>query len=611
LQLVSNECLFQKEAPFSPDLPLFSKILKFKTMQKTRNLIALALCTVLCSFITYPPLKGQCGSGGITFSTANGDFPFGQMTQWTVPAGVTELTIISKGSVGYFGGGGATAQSTIPVNPGDVLNVIVGTTGSGYGGGGSGVYNTTTSTVLIVAGGGGGEASGSPGEGGRATEAGGNNGGRAHAGGTNGNGGTGNGGGGGAFSPGSGTFGGGVGVPNGSGGGSFGFGGGGATFSPAGGGGGGYSGGGAGILDEEGIPGGGGGGGSFVHPTGTNTTITAGQNGGGGGVGQVTICYIPQANCDLAIGNITPTAESCPGANDGSLSVSATCTTCASIEYSIDGVNFQASNSFSGLAPGNYTVTVRDSGDHDCEATGNTTVNGATDTDNDGIVDCNDNCPLVANATQADLDLDGLGDACDATLNVCGAIDGLIADVENLGLNGGLESALTSKLENALSSFQNGNNNAAIGKLNAFINQVQAQSGNGIDPADAAELIANAQAVINAINAGNTNCTGGRPSLIAPNFGANTAATQTAFFSLEVFPNPTNGQVNIRINVLKEKAQLTILDPLGRSVWSQEIEPGNQYLQLDLLGLKMEQGIYFLKLETAHKLLTERLMLVK
>jgi hypothetical protein len=37
-----------------------------------------------------------------------------------------------------------------------------------------------------------------------------------------------------------------------------------------------------------------------------------------------------------------------------------------------------------------------------------------TDTDGDGIPDATDNCPIVANTTQADSDDDGLGDVCDS-----------------------------------------------------------------------------------------------------------------------------------------------------------------------------------------------------
>ncbi len=36
------------------------------------------------------------------------------------------------------------------------------------------------------------------------------------------------------------------------------------------------------------------------------------------------------------------------------------------------------------------------------------------DDDNDGVLDTSDNCPLVSNPNQADFDLDGIGDTCDA-----------------------------------------------------------------------------------------------------------------------------------------------------------------------------------------------------
>jgi predicted lipoprotein with Yx(FWY)xxD motif/archaellum component FlaG (FlaF/FlaG flagellin family) len=36
-----------------------------------------------------------------------------------------------------------------------------------------------------------------------------------------------------------------------------------------------------------------------------------------------------------------------------------------------------------------------------------------TDTDGDGVIDCNDNCPLVVNPLQTDTDGDGIGNACD------------------------------------------------------------------------------------------------------------------------------------------------------------------------------------------------------
>ena len=46
------------------------------------------------------------------------------------------------------------------------------------------------------------------------------------------------------------------------------------------------------------------------------------------------------------------------------------------------------------------------------------------DKDNDNIVDNLDNCPIIANANQADYNADGLGDACDGDDDADAVIDG-------------------------------------------------------------------------------------------------------------------------------------------------------------------------------------------
>ncbi len=75
----------------------------------------------------------------------------------------------------------------------------------------------------------------------------------------------------------------------------------------------------------------------------------------------------------------------------------------------------------------------------------------------------------------------------------------LIADVDALALPQGIRDALVALLESAINQLEQGNVEAAIGPLGAFMNLVEAQRGKQIDEADADALIAGAEAIIAAL----------------------------------------------------------------------------------------------------------------
>jgi hypothetical protein len=80
------------------------------------------------------------------------------------------------------------------------------------------------------------------------------------------------------------------------------------------------------------------------------------------------------------------------------------------------------------------------------------------------------------------------------------ALTDLILEVEAADLPGGLENSLTKKLSNAQGSLARDQTTSAIGKINAFINEVEAQRGKKIDEADADDWIAAAGAIIDALS---------------------------------------------------------------------------------------------------------------
>ena len=78
-------------------------------------------------------------------------------------------------------------------------------------------------------------------------------------------------------------------------------------------------------------------------------------------------------------------------------------------------------------------------------------------------------------------------------------IEEIIEDIAEMDLPKGLETSLQSKLENALDALNNNQTDAAINKINAFINQVEAQRGNKLTEVQADYLVTAAQAIIGSL----------------------------------------------------------------------------------------------------------------
>ena len=105
---------------------------------------------------------GGMGSSTATFNNTHTG-PYGNMQSWTVPSGVTCVTIEVWGAQGggNQGGAGARMKGTFTVTPGQVLQILVGQmgeSGGSRGGGGGGSFVTDNSNNPLIIGGGGGGA---------------------------------------------------------------------------------------------------------------------------------------------------------------------------------------------------------------------------------------------------------------------------------------------------------------------------------------------------------------------------------------------------------------------------------------------------------------------
>ena len=114
--------------------------------------------------------------------------------------------------------------------------------------------------------------------------------------------------------------------------------------------------------------------GTFTNLAAGSYTITAKNSNGCEGSASFTVGTINTcAGVNITVSATTANGTPCTTPNNGSITVTAAGST--GLTYSINGTTFQGGNVFSGVAPGNYTITVKDAAG--CMQTANTTVNAA------------------------------------------------------------------------------------------------------------------------------------------------------------------------------------------------------------------------------------------
>ena len=182
----------------------------------------------------------------------------------------------------------------------------------------------------------------------------------------------------------------------------------------------------------------------------------------------------------------------------------------------------------------------------------------------------------------------------------------LISFVEESGIHKGTKNSLNSSLENALKSFGKGNTGAAINQLKAFTNKVEAQSGKKVDETTANEWIADAQEIIDAIQA----------SLAKNGDGEEVTFNdiKPGTYSLnQNYPNPFNPTTSVSYSIPSDGyVTLSIYDALGKEVAVLDNgfrTAGNYSHTFDASALS--SGMYFYTIRSGNFVQTKKMLLMK
>ena len=243
---------------------------------------------------------------------------------------------------------------------------------------------------------------------------------------------------------------------------------------------------------------------------------------------------VPNTCCQLQLNNVAITQPSCAG-NDGQIVVTVSAAI-AGLQFSIDnGVTFQASNTFTGLAPGSYALLVID--DNDCPV-------------GQSVLLANDNAPVI--------------DDIITNNPSCGGSDGSIT-VNASGGSGGLQYSLDGG-----ATFQA---SPTFAGLSAGSYAITVQDGSGCETTQNGVLNELGAPVINSVQVTDIGCSNATGSITVNVTGQNLQFSidgGVTFQSGNVFNGLAAGTYNVVVSLngceASETAQITESPVLAASI---------------------------------------------
>ena len=343
--------------------------------------------------------------------------------------------------------------------------------------------------------------------------------------------------------------------------------------------------------------------------------------------GNYTVTVIDNTSCSNTISlnisepgllsaSISSVDQTCQNAADGQI-VCLTSGGTSPYQYSIDcGATFQTSEIFNGLAVNTYCVVVTD--DNNCQTTENVTIALGTG--------------ISGTAQVINISCNGLSDGSIEVLTTNGtapfqySIDGGITTQSTNTFSGLAAGLYTITITDA---------NGCSGELNGTITGPLVLSG----ASSVTDEVAGNDGAINLTVSGGTptytyywtgpggfssssqninGLVGGLYSVTITDLNGCTATLtdilvnsfvgleETIDIQINVFPNPTNGLLNVALNSEFEKEiTLSVYDLCGRLIYK-TYEKGNKLFEVDIID--KANGSYILKIETGNKQIQKRII---